>query len=208
MRYKNASSLVFLLASLGVYIVLQNIISLIFGDTTKSLYSSSIQRGIDILGARITSTQILVVLISIFISSSVLILIQKTKIGITIRALANDFELAKISGVNENRALFGIFFLGSALAGIAGVLYAIDIEMSPSMGLNALMMGIVVVIIGGIGSFSGVILGSLFLGMAQHFGVWKISSQWQNAIAFVILLIFLLIRPQGFLGKKLKKSYF
>ena len=68
-----------------------------------------------------------------------------------------------------------------------------------------LMVGVVAVIIGGVGSISGIALGALVLGMAQQFGVWKIGSQWQDAIAFVVLLIFLVSRPQGFLGKKVKK---
>ena len=66
-------------------------------------------------------------------------------------------------------------------------------------------VGVVAVIIRGVGSISGIVLGALVLGMAQQFGVWKIGSQWQDAIAFVVLLIFLLFRPQGFLGKKIKK---
>jgi len=77
--------------------------------------------------------------------------------------------------------------------------------MTPTMGMNALMMGVAAVIIGGVESMPGVALGALLLGMAQHLGVWKISSQWQDAIAFVILLVFLLFRPQGFLGKRVKK---
>ena len=97
------------------------------------------------------------------------------------------------------------FAIGSALAGIAGILVALDVDMTPTMGMNALMMGVVVVIIGGVGSIPGIALGALLLGFAQHFGVWKISSQWQDTIAFVILILFLLFRPQGFLGKKVKK---
>jgi len=73
------------------------------------------------------------------------------------------------------------------------------------MGMNALMMGVVAVLIGGVGSIPGVALGALLLGLAQHLGVWKISSQWQDAIAFIILFVFLLFRPQGFLGRKMKK---
>jgi len=67
--------------------------------------------------------------------------------------------------------------VGSALAGVAGILVALDVDMTPTMGMNALMMGVVVVIVGGVGSIPGVALGALLLGLAQHLGVWKISSQ-------------------------------
>jgi len=121
------------------------------------------------------------------------------------RAVANNPELARISGIESDRVILSTFALGSALAGIAGILVALDVDMTPTMGMNALMMGMVAVIIGGVGSIPGIALGSLLLGIAQHLGAWFISSQWQAAIAFVVLLIFLLFRPQGFLGKKIKK---
>lgn len=81
--------------------------------------------------------------------------------------------------------------------------------MTPTMGMNALMMGVVAVIIGGVGSIPGAALGAFLLAFAQNFGVWKISSQWQDAIAFIVLLLlllFLLLRPQGFFGKKIRKA--
>ena len=122
------------------------------------------------------------------------------------RAVANDSELARVAGIESDKIILLTFALGSALAGIAGILVALDVDMTPTMGMNALMMGVVAVIIGGVGSIPGIALGALLLGMAQHLGVWFISSQWQDAIAFVILLLFLLFRPQGFLGKKVKTA--
>ena len=78
--------------------------------------------------------------------------------------------------------------------------------MTPTMGMNALMMGVVAMIVGGVGSIRGIILGSLLLALAQNFGVWYISSQWQDAIAFAILLVFLLFKPEGFYGRKIMKA--
>jgi branched-chain amino acid transport system permease protein len=88
---------------------------------------------------------------------------------------------------------------------LAAILVALDVDMTPTMGLNALMMGIVAMIVGGIGSVPGTTLGGLLLGLAQHLGVWKIGSEWQDAIAFAILLLFLLLRPQGFFGRRVRK---
>jgi branched-subunit amino acid ABC-type transport system permease component len=98
------------------------------------------------------------------------------------------------------------FAIGSSLAGLAGILVALDVDMTPTMGMNALMMGVVAVIIGGINSIPGIVLGALLLATAQHLGAWFIGSQWQDAIAFVILVLFLLFKPEGFFGKKVRSS--
>lgn len=206
LRRKKASSLILLLASLGIYIIIQNIISLIFGNDTKSIRLGTIEEGINIFGARITSTQLLIISISIILVYALWILLKKTKIGKAIQAVAIDPELASVSGISCNRVILWTFGIGSALASVAGILVALDVDMNPAMGMNALMMGMVATIIGGTGSMPGLALGSLFIGMAQHLGVWKASSNWQDAIAFSILLIFLLLRPQGILGRKSKKA--
>ena len=122
------------------------------------------------------------------------------------RAVANDAQLFDISGLNSDRVIFWTFAIGSGLAGIAGILISFALDMTPTMGMNALLMGVVAVIIGGVGNLPGVVLGTLLLALAQHIGLWYLSSQWQDAIAFVILLLFLIFRPQGFLGKKVKKT--
>jgi len=206
LRHKGSSPLVLLLASLGIYIVLQNVISMVFGDDAKTIRFGIVKEGINILGARITPVQITIIAVSLFLLLCCFFFLKYTKMGQAMRAVANNPELARISGIESDRVILSTFALGSALAGIAGILVALDVDMTPTMGMNALMMGVVAVIIGGVGSMPGIALGALLLGMAQHLGVWKISSQWQDAIAFVVLLMFLLFRPQGFLGKKIKKA--
>ena len=151
-----------------------------------------VKEGINILGARITPIQITIIAVSLLLVAFCFFLLKYTKIGQTMRAVANNPELASISGIDSDRVILSAFALGSALAGIAGILVALDVDMTPTMGMRALLMGVVAVIIGGVGSIPGVALGALLLGMAQHLGVWKISSQWQDAIAFIILVLFLL----------------
>jgi branched-chain amino acid transport system permease protein len=206
LRKKKASSMVLLLASLGIYIVLQNVISMVFGDDTKSIRFGVVKEGLNVFGARITPIQIVIIGTSILLVILVALFLKWSKIGKAMRAVANDPELASSSGIDSNRVILWTFAIGSALAGIAGILVALDVDMTPTMGMNALMMGVVVVIIGGVGSIPGLVLGALLLGLAQHLGVWKIGSQWQDAIAFIILFIFLLLKPEGFLGKKIKKA--
>lgn len=206
LRKKNAPPIVLLLASLGIYIVLQNTISMLFGDDTKSIRSGVVREGLRIFGARITPIQIVIIVTSIILVIAVALWLKKSSMGKAMRAVANDPELALISGIDSDSVILSTFVIGSALAGIAGILVALDVDMTPTMGMNVLMMGVVVVIIGGTGSIPGIALGALLLGFAQHFSVWKISSQWQDAIAFIILFVFLLVRPQGFFGKKIRKT--
>lgn len=206
LRAKNASSMILLLASLGIYVILQNVISIAFGDDTKSIRTGEVKEGLNIFEARITPIQIVIIATSIILVTVVALFLKWSKMGKAMRAVANDPELANTSGIDSNRVILWTFAIGSALAGIAGILVALDVDMTPTMGMNALMMGVVAVIIGGVGSIPGVALGALLLGLSQNFGVWKISSQWQDAIAFIILFIFLLFKPEGFLGKKAKKK--
>ena len=205
LRKKQASSMILLLSSLGIYILLQNLISMVFGDDTKSIRSGVVKEGINIFGARITSIQITIIITSIILTILVILFLKKTKIGKAMKAVANDPELANISGISSDRIILISFAIGSALAGLAGILVALDVDMTPTMGMNALMMGVVAMIVGG-NNIKGIMCAALLLGFAQNFGVWYISSQWQNAIAFVILIIFLLFKPEGFFGKKLRKQ--
>jgi len=206
MRRWGATPLVLLLSSLGIYIVLQNIISMVFGDDTKTLRSGVVTEGIEFIGARITPIQISIIVTSLGLLIFVWYLMKFTKMGTAMRAVASDPDLALVTGIDTDRTILFAFFLGSLLAGIAGLLISFDVDMTPTMGMNALMMGVVAVIVGGVGSIPGAALGGFLIAFAQNFGVWKISSQWQDAIAFLVLLVFLLVRPYGFFGKKIRKA--
>jgi len=205
LRRRGTTPLILLLSSLGIYIILQNMISMAFGDDTKALRGGLVQEGIEILGARITPIQLMIVYASMFLLIGCWALMKYTKMGRAMRAVASDQNLALVSGIDTNKVILFAFALGSALAAVAAILISYDTDMTPNMGMNALMMGVVAVIIGGVGSIPGAALGGFLLAFAQNFGVWKISSQWQDAIAFIILLLFLIYRPNGFFGKKITK---
>jgi branched-chain amino acid transport system permease protein len=198
LRGRKSSELIFLLASLGIYIMLQNVISMVFGDSTKILRTSDVTEGIAFLGARITAIQIISIVASIALVGMLMTFLNTTKIGTSIKAVANDPVLAVISGVSSRTIFIWVFSIGSALAGLAGILVAFDVDMTPTMGMNALMMGVVAVVIGGVNSIPGIALGALLLAVAQNLGTWYIGSQWQDAIAFVIFILFLLFMPKGF----------
>jgi len=206
LRRRGSPELVFLLASLGIYIILQNTLSMCFGDATKTLRSGTVVEGFGVLGARITSIQLISILSSLTLVGVLALFLNRTKIGISIRATANDPGLASVSGISPKKVFTCVFCVGSALAGMAGLLMALDVDMTPTMGMNPLMLGVVAVIIGGVNSISGIVLAALLLAVAQHLGAWYIGSEFQDAIAFVILILFLLLRPEGFFGKKVRSA--
>jgi branched-chain amino acid transport system permease protein len=109
-------------------------------------------------------------------------------------------------GINSDDVIMLTFIIGSALAGTGGILASLDTDMTPTMGLNALLMGIVALIAGGMGSNVGAILGGFLIALAQNLGVWKLPTQWQQAIVFGILLLFLILRPRGVLGVRARAT--
>jgi branched-chain amino acid transport system permease protein len=207
MRKRNATDLTLLIASLGLYTLLQNIISMVWGDDTKTMRTGEVVEGHELLGARITDIQIAIIIVSLVLITLIAQILAKTKFGKTLRALANDPELAQLSGVNSDRYIMYAFAIGSFFAAVASIMISFDTDMTPTMGFNALVMGVIAVIVGGINSLPGAALGGLFIGLAQNLGVYWLPSKWQDTIAFVILILFLLFKPYGILGKKPQKSH-
>jgi len=197
LRGRNASDLVLLLASLGVYLALQNAVSMLFGDDTKLLRIGSVSEGMDLLGARITPVQIATVITAAALTAAVVVCLKRTKVGLALRAVASDKSLSSVSGVPGDLVILVAFAAGSALAGTAGVLVALSSDMTPTMGMSPLMLAVVVAIVGGEGKTYGLICASLLLAGAQQAVVWQFGAQWQDPMAFVVLLGFLLLRPRG-----------
>lgn len=200
LRKRRAPNLVFLIASFGVFIFIQNLIQLIYGAQMLTLRTGPVKEGHHILGAVITDTQILILFVSLALCIGLWLFIKKTKLGKAMRAVADDPIAASVVGINPERIILAAFAIGSALAGAAGILISLETNIEPTMGFNAILKGIIASIIGGIGSIPGAMLGGLFLGIAENLGIWKISAGWKDCIAFVILIIFLLFRPGGIMG--------
>jgi branched-chain amino acid transport system permease protein len=205
-RQRGAGPLACMLSSLGLLIIIQNVISLAAGEETRALRTGAVVEGIIVLDARITATQLTTMVVCTALYLLTLMTILYTRIGRTVRAVANDPHLARVVGIDSDRVVLFTFGTGSALAAVAGILVGYDTDLTPMMGFHALLMGVVAVIVGGVGSVPGAALGGLLVGIAQSFGVWKLPTQWQDAIVFVILILFLLFRPQGFLGKPLRST--
>ena len=206
LRQQNASNLIFLLASFGVFIFLQNLIQLIYGAQILTIRTGPIKEGHHFLGAVITDIQILILAVSIILMIFLWFFIQRTKLGKAMRAVSDDPLAANVVGINPEKIIRTSFAIGSALAGAAGILISLETNIEPTMGFGALLKGIIASIIGGIGSIPGAVLGGFFLGLAENLGIWKISAGWKDCIAFAILIIFLLMRPSGILGAKTEKE--
>ena len=202
LRKLKAPNLVFLIASFGIFIFIQNLLQLIYGAQILTIRTGSVKEGHHFLGAVITDTQILILAVSILLSAGLWLFVKKTKLGKAMRAVADDPLAASVVGINPERIILAAFAIGSALAGAAGILISLETNIEPTMGMNAILKGIIASIIGGIGSIPGAIFGGLFLGLAENLGIWKISAGWKDCIAFVILIIFLLFRPGGIMGVK------
>jgi branched-chain amino acid transport system permease protein len=205
MRKRNLPLLAYLITSLGLYIVFQNCISLYFGDDTKVINTSEVTVGHQIFGAYITTVQIVTIVVSIVSFISVNLYLSYTKTGKSIRAVASNPGLCNIYGLNSNKIILIAFGIGSALAAIAGILSAMDTNMTPTFGFNLLLYGVVAMIIGGVGSTRGLIAGSLLVATAQNLSAYYIDTKWMDAITYIILIVFLIWKPLGFSGISLKK---
>lgn len=194
-----------LIVSLGLYTILQNALSLMFGDGTRTVRTGSIGVGHDILGALVTDAQLETLTICVVAFLALIQFLDKTRLGRAIRGVSSNTELCGIIGVDVERTIAWAVAIGSALAALGGVLSALDTDMTPSMGFRLLMSGVIVVIIGGVGSYRGLIVGAILLGLGQHVGAYLLDSKWMDAIAFCILICFLIWKPLGFSGRRLKK---
>jgi branched-chain amino acid transport system permease protein len=205
LRKARASSVSLLVASLGLYVVIQNVISMAYGDEVQTLFNPA-RAGFLLSEARITPVQLVILSVNAVLYVLVVIFLARTRSGRMVRALASDPELACIFGIDQSRVTLLVFAVGSGLAAVAGILISCDTTLTPTMGFRALLMGVVAAIVGGVGSVPGAIIGGMFIGLVQHFGISVLPTQWQDAIVFAILILFLLVRPQGVLGTPLKKA--
>lgn len=206
LRLKKASNLILMLASFGVFIFLQNLIQLIYGAQILSLRTGPIREGYHILSAVITPIQILILAVSIILMILLWLFIKYSKLGKAMRAVSDDPVAANVVGINPERIILISFVIGSALAGAAGILISLETNIEPTMGFSALLKGIIASIVGGIGSIPGAMFGGFFLGIVENLGIWKISAGWKDCISFLVLIIFLLLRPGGIFGVKTEKE--
>jgi branched-chain amino acid transport system permease protein len=202
---KNSSANIIMISSIGIMIITINIIALIYGNETK-IINSDISKTITLGDILITYTQLAQFFISSFILGIFLLSLKFSRFGIRTRAMRDDDVLCSVFGMDIYRMRVILFAFSASFAAISGGLIAYDVGMDPYVGMPMLLNAVVALIIGGIGRFEAPILGGFFIGMLQSLSVWAFSARWQDAVTFTLLILFLLLRPQGLLGEKIRAA--
>jgi branched-subunit amino acid ABC-type transport system permease component len=200
LQKRKSSNVILLLASIGVLIFLENLLLLIYGASVKTIGYIKVVQGINILGAIITPLQIVIIIITLVILVILYVLMKHTKLGRNMRAVSDNKSLASIIGINDKKITSYAFIIGSVLAGIAGILVALEQNLEPTVGTTIIIKGFTGAIIGGVTSVPGSIIGGYLLGLAENLGIMALPSGYKDAIGFVLLFIFLLWKPTGLFG--------
>lgn len=206
LRKKKTSSVILLIASFALLILIESLILLLFGADVKTIGFIKIAKGLEFLGAIITPLQIFIIISSIVLLGALFFFMKKTKIGKAMRAVSDNKDVAEIVGISSEKMYSWSFIIGSAIAGIAAILVGLEQNLEPMMGTGLMIKGFAAAVIGGIGSVPGAILGAFLLGIIENFGIWFLPSGYKDAIAFVLLFLFLLFRPNGILGIKRREE--
>ncbi|MEF9915979.1 MAG: branched-chain amino acid ABC transporter permease [Lachnospiraceae bacterium] len=206
---RGASPLAVLITAIGVSYLLQNVALLIFGANPKSFTSVITVPSIVLASGKLTITgeTVVTILSGIIIMILLSVFIKKTKSGQAMLAVSEDKGAAQLMGVNVNGTIALTFAIGSALAAIAGVLLCSAYPtLSPYTGSMPGIKAFVAAVFGGIGSIPGAMIGGILLGVIEIFSKAYISSQLSDAIVFGVLIIVLLVKPTGILGKKIREK--
>ena len=206
---RDASPLAVLITAIGVSYLLQNVALLIFGSNARQFTSVVNLPPLKLAGGElsISSVTIVTILACVVIMAGLMFFINKTKIGQAMLAVSEDRGAATLMGINVNRTIAITFAIGSALAAIAGVLLCSAYpSLTPYTGSMPGIKAFVAAVFGGIGSIPGALIGGVLLGVIENLTKAYISSQLSDAIVFSVLIIVLLVRPTGILGKKVSEK--
>jgi len=196
---RKASPAVTLVSSLGVYIAFVNFLAMCFGDERKIL-RPGVAKTIEFHNVIVTEVQVAQVAVALFVIVFLYCFLFGTRYGRLGRAIADNPTLASVLGINVTANRILVAGLGSALAGLAAFLASLHAGIDPTIGFSVVLAATVACIIGGIGNFLAPALGALFIGILESLTVWQFSGKWSSATTFCLLILFLIFRPQGFLG--------
>ncbi len=204
---RKSSRLTALITAIGVSLFLENFGIRVFGADPKFFPQLIAPRTISMGGVIVTNHQITVVVISIVLMVSLTLFIQRTRTGKAMRAVSFHRDAASLMGIPVNRIITITFAIGSALATAAGVLVGLtNPKIEPLMGIMPGVKAFVAAVLGGIGSVPGAVIGGLLMGVSEYLVVGYISSTYRDAIAFVILILVLLVKPAGLMGRNVAEK--
>ena len=205
---REAPRLSAVVSALGASIFLQNALMLVWGARfqvypDEALPTSALTLG----GTRVPVVRLAVILVSLALMALLWLFVNRTRMGTAIRAVALDRDAARLCGVDVDRVVRTVFLVGPALGGVAGLMVGLTYgQIGFTMGWSYGMKAFTAAILGGIGNVPGAMLGGFLLGLAESLGSAYVSSAWKDAIAFVVLIVVLLVRPTGILGERVAEK--
>lgn len=189
------------ISSLGIYIAVIQVIAILWGNDTKVL-----RKEIDIvynfLAMTLTRSQVLGAVVSLFVIGCFFLWLRRSEGGIKFMALSDNPIQLSLMGYDISKMRLLAFAMSGVFTAMASVLIAMDIGFDPYGGFKIVLLAVVATIIGGKGSFVGPVIGGIFLGLVRSQVVWHTSARWEDAVTFIILVLFLFFRPQGIMGEK------
>lgn len=201
LRARRSAVIIFVMASFGTALALRNLLEFIF-TSRPAYYSSELQIAMRLGGGmRATPDQLLCLAVAALLVVMVHLLLTRTAIGRSMRAVSENPQLAGVVGVDVRSVIRTVWALGAGLACMAGAMAGLIVQIRPQMGLDLLLPLFAAAILGGIGSVPGAMLAGLIVGIAEATTVQLVGAQWRAAVAFVILVLILLFRPQGLFGR-------
>ncbi len=204
---RQAPRLSALITAIGVSMFLQNVSLLIFGADPKVMPRIFPNIVFNIFGIEISSITLITIGLSVFFMILLELFINHTKQGRAMRAVSENQDAAVLMGINVNRTISITFLIGSALGALGGILYSTAYtNIAPTMGTMPGLKAFVAAVLGGIGSVPGAMLGGFLIGMIENMSKAYISTTWADAIVFLILIVVLLFRPTGIIGKDVKEK--
>jgi len=203
LRIKGSGPIMMTMSSLGAAFILRMIILIIWSSDSLFYRPGVLRPALELpLGIKIRPDQILILFAVFALVSLLHLFLQNTKMGKAMRATADNMELALISGIDTERIIIWTWGIGGALAAAGGILYGIDVQLHPYMGWNFLIPLFAATILGSIGNIYGALIGGLTIGIAQQVSTAFLLPTYKLAVAFMIMVLILLIRPQGIFGKE------
>ena len=203
---RSAPRLSLLITAIGVSFLLENGAQLVFGAGAKNV-PSFIDGGVQIGGVYLSYVSVVTILVSVASMVVLTFLVQKTKLGKAMRAGSEDMGAAQLMGISLNRTISFTFAVGSALAGIGSVLYICAYgQASPTMGSMLGLKAFVAAVLGGIGSIPGAMIGGFVIGLLEALVTAVGLSTWKDGVVFAVLIVVLLVKPTGILGRKITEK--
>src|SRR5919198_5829446 len=200
MRARRAGLLQLLLMSIGLAFVIRALVQYIWSTDVRILDVNTTAT-VDFLGLRIGRTQLIVIAIGFVVLIAVGLMLRNTLLGKRMRALSDNLDLAETAGIDTSRVILYTWLFAGALAGLAGVLAAAVQDVRPELGFGLLLPIFAAVILGGIGDAFGALAGGIVLGLMVEWSTLVIDFRWKSAVGFAVLIVVLILRPQGIFGR-------